>query len=196
MAFWAENFGQDTSLKDPKRKFRWTVQLNGLDGDNAVLWWAKTVNKPSFSIAAAEHKYLNHTFYYPGSVTWNDITLTLVDPVSPDATATLSQIVANSGYNPPSTQNDLGTMSKAKAASGLGTVQITQLDGDGNPLETWTLWNAFVIDLKYGDLEYGGDDLIELSMVLKYDWARCEVTTDGAVTNSGGGNQEFFGPTT
>ena len=50
--------------------------------------------------------------------------------------------------------------------------------------------------MKYGDLEYGGDDLIELSMTLKYDWARCEVTTDGAVTNDGSGNVEFFGPTT
>ena len=89
MAFWAENFGDGGSLKDPKRKFRWTVQLNGLYGDNAVVWWAKTINKPSFTIAAAEHKYLNHTFYYPGSVTWNDVTLTLVDPVAPDATATL-----------------------------------------------------------------------------------------------------------
>jgi hypothetical protein len=193
MAFWAENFGEDSTLKDPKRKFRFTVQLNGLDSDNAVLWWAKTVNKPSFTIAAAEHKYLNHTFYYPGSVTWNEISLTLVDPVKPDATATLSQIVANSGYSPPTSPNDLGSMSKAKAATGLGAIQITQLDGDGKALETWTLWNAFISDLKYGDLEYGSDDLTELTMTLKYDWARCEVTTDGSVTTTAAGSKEFFG---
>ena len=192
MSFWSTNFGEDTSLKDPKRKFRFQVQMNGLDGDEAVLWWAKTVNKPSFTIAAAEHKYLNHTFYYPGSVTWNEITITLVDPVSSDAAATLSQIVANSGYSPPTDKNALSTMSKAKAASGLGSVQITQVDGNGDPLEQWTLWNSFVTDLKFGDLEYGSDDLTELSMTLRYDWAQCEVMTDGAVTEEGRGGTKFF----
>ncbi len=192
MSFWSTNFGEDTSLKDPKRKFRFQVQLNGLDGDEAVLWWAKTANKPSFTIAAAEHKYLNHTFYYPGSVTWNEITITLVDPVKPDAAATLSQIVANSGYSPPTDKNSLSTMSKAKAASGLGSVQITQVDGNGDPLEQWTLWNAFISDIKYGDLEYGSDDLTELSMTLRYDWAQCEVMTDGSATEEQRGSTKFF----
>ena len=79
--FWSENFSQG-GLKDPKRKFRFTVNFNGIAAaqGGGQLWYAKTVSKPSFQIAAAEHKYLNHTFYYPGSVTWNDVVITLVDP--------------------------------------------------------------------------------------------------------------------
>ena len=191
--FWSQNFGeQGTDLKDPKRKFRFTVEFTGLAEGNSQLWWAKTANKPSFAIAAAEHKYLNHTFYYPGSVTWNDVVITVVDPVSPDATATLADIVKQAGYSPPTDQNSLSTMSKAKSAGALGSVKVTQIDGDGNPLETWTLQNAFVTDLKFGDLEYGGDDLIELSVTLKYDWATCEVTTEGSVTQAGGGTKNFY----
>ena len=193
MPFWSTNFGEDVTLKDPKRKFRFTVEFQGVSAaiGGAVLWYAKTVSKPSFQIAASEHKYLNHTFYYPGSVTWQDVSLTLVDPVDPDMAATFSDIISQGGYAPPSDTNALSTMSKAKAASALGSVIITQLDSDGKPLETWTLWNSFITEVKYGDLEYGGDDLTEMSVTLKYDWARIE-TAGPSVATAGSGGNEFF----
>ena len=186
MPFWSTNFGEDPTLHDPKRKFRFTVEIQGIDAPGATLWWAKTVSKPAFQIAAAEHKYLNHTFYYPGSVTWQDVSMTLVDPVDPDMTATLSAIVVESGYTPPTDQNTLTTMSKAKSAGALGSVIITQIDHDGKPLETWTLWNAFITEVKYGDLGYGEDELTELTLTLKYDWARVETSHPSkAVSNAG-----------
>ena len=193
MPFWSTNFGEDTTLKDPKRKFRFTVEFQGIQAaiGGAVLWYAKTCSKPSFQIAAAEHKYLKHTFYYPGSVTWQDVSITLVDPVDPDMAATLSDIVVQSGYTPPADTNALSTMSKAKAAGALGSVIITQIDSNGGPLETWTLWNSFITEVKYGDLEYGGDDLTELSLTLKYDWARVE-TKGVSVAVAGEGSNEFF----
>ena len=197
MPFWSENFGEEseTTLHDPKRKFRFKVEFQGIGSSatgGAMLWYAKTCTKPSFQISSAEHKYLNHTFYYPGSVTWQDVTVTLVDPVEPDMAATLSDIVQGSGYTPPSTSDSLTTMSKAKSANSLGTVIITQIDSNGQDLEQWTLWNSFITELKYGDLEYGADDLTELSVTLKYDWAR--VKTSGPSAKEGSDNAtEFFG---
>ena len=193
MPFWSTDFGQDTTLKDPKRKFRFTVEFQGIDAmqGGAKLWYAKTAAKPSFSIGEVEHSYLNHKFYYPGSVTWNTIAITMVDPVEPDMTATLSDIVVASGYSPPTDSNSLGSISKAKAAGALGTVIITQIDSDGNPLETWTLWNSFIKDVKFGDLEYGGEgDLTEIALELRYDWARVE-TTNASSAVVAGGNQFF-----
>ena len=193
MAFWSENFGQDKTLEDPKRKFRFTVEFQGIQSaqGGATLWYAKGVNKPGFTINAAEHKFLNHTFYYPGSVAWQDITVTLVDPVVPDMAATLSDIVSSGGYTPPTDANSLSSMSKASAASTLGTVYITQINADGNPIETWTLWNAFITELKFGDLAYGEDDLNELTVTLKYDWARVE-TSNPSVAVNGTQKTEYF----
>jgi len=192
MPFWSTDFGQDPTLKDPKRKFRFTVQFQGINAaqGGALLWYAKTAAKPSFTIASSEHKYLNHTFYYPGSVTWNTISVTMVDPVEPDVTATLSDIIVGSGYSPPNDANSLGTMSKAKAAGALGRVIITQIDSNGSPLETWTLWNAYIKDVKYGDLEYGGDDLTEATVELQYDWARVETVVNSSAVRGGG--SDFF----
>ena len=194
MAFWSTNFGEDTTLKDPKRKFRFTVEFQGIQAaqGGAMLWYAKTCAKPSFQVAEATHKFLNHTFYYPGSVTWQDVAITLVDPVDPDMAATLSDIVVQSGYTPPTDSTSLSTMSKAKAAGALGTVIITQIDSDGNPLETWTLWNSWMKEVKYGDLGYDGDDLTEMSITLKYDWARVETAGPSAAV-AGSGGSEFFG---
>jgi len=147
------------------------VRFNGLS-DN-TLWYAKTATKPSFQIASTEHKYLNHTFYYPGAVTWQDVSVTLVDPVDPDMAASLTDIVQAGGYKIP-TPGDNSTMTKASASTALGVVTVEQIDSNGVALETWTLNNAFITEIKYGDLEYGKDDLTVLTVTMKYDWATLE----------------------
>ena len=193
MPFWSENFASNPDMKDPKRNFRFIVEFGGINATpgGAVAWYAKTAAKPSFAIANAEHKYLNHTFYYPGSVTWNPITITMVDPVNPDMSATFSDIITEGGYAPPTDTTALGTTSKAKAANALGAITVTQIDSNGRPLETWTLWNPFIEDIKYGDtLAYGDDNLSEISITLRYDWARIETVTDSAAVSAGG--NEFF----
>ena len=115
MPFWSETFGENRTLKDPKRNFRFMVEFQGIAAaqGGASLWYAKGVSKPSFTVATAEHTYLNHRFYYPGALTWNDVTVQLVDPVSPDVTATISDIIVQSGYSPPTdaTAQSMNTMS-------------------------------------------------------------------------------------
>jgi hypothetical protein len=193
MPFWSTNFGEDATLKDPKRNHRFIVEFGGINATpgGAVAWYAKSAAKPSFNITSAEHNYLGHKFYYPGSVTWNPISITMVDPVDPDMSATFSDIITQGGYAPPTDTTSLGTISKAKAAAALGSITVTQLDSDGNPLETWTLWNPFIEDIKYGDsLDYGNVELTEITISLKYDWARIETTNDSKAVSSGG--REFF----
>ena len=41
--------------------------------------------------------------------------------------------------------------------------------------------------MKFGDLDYTGDELIELSLELRYDWATCEV-----FKNDGSSVEKFF----
>lgn len=194
MPFWSDNFAENTELKDPKRQFRFKVEFTGISAPQggSLLWYAKSVNKPSFSVATSEHQYLNHTFYYPGTVTWDPISITLVDPRDPDMSATLSDIVNLSGYNPPSNPNSLGTMSKAKAAGALGAVYISQIDGDGNEIEKWTLWNAFITTVKYGDMAYGTDDLVEMTLEIRYDWARLQTPGGPSRATAGDGQSTFF----
>ena len=196
MPFWSTDFSQDAALNDPKRNFRFIVEFGGINATpgGALAWYAKTAQKPSFAVANAEHKYLNHTFNYPGSITWNTVTIVMVDPADPDMAATFSDIMTQAGYAPPTDTTALGTVSKAKAAAALGSVTVTQIDSEGKPLETWTLWNPYIEDIKYGDsLAYGDDNLSELSVTLRYDWARIETANPSSPAGRAGG-REFFKP--
>ena len=182
-------------IVEPKRKFRFKVEFMGLEpsgqGGTNTMWYAKSVTKPSFQISAAEHKYLNHTFYYPGSVAWQDVSMTLVDPGDPDMVTSLSSIIVAGGYSPPSNANDMTSMSKSGVVAALGAVNVHQLDADGHQLESWTLQNAFITELKFGDLEYGADELIELSLTLKYDWATLTPSSPSIATAAPGAGELF-----
>ena len=183
MAFWTE---VTADTKDPKRQFRFTLQITGFGA--GLIWFVKKINKPSFTISETPHKYLNHTFYYPGKLEWNTVTATLVDPVDPDVAATLSDLVQLSGYKPPGTPNETSTMSKGKSVGALQDVVITQIDGNGAFVERWTLRTAFIKDLKYGDLDYDGDDMTMVDVEFRYDFAVCETSIGSNV----GGGQRFF----
>ena len=69
-------------------------------------------------------------------------------------------------------------MTKSSMSSAVGTVTVSQLDGDGAVIESWVLKNALITEMKFGDLEYGADDLTELTLTLKYDWAQVTVADD------------------
>jgi len=174
MTFWGDSL--DATNKDPKRKFRFKVEIGSLGG--GVVWYAKGVGKPEMTISAdASHKFMGHTFKFPGSVTWNDIEMTLVDPIGENASTKLLEIVERSGYvyPKPNYENggtrELETISKGKATEALGSVVIYQLDSDGNAVEAWKLHNPFVNKVGFGDLSYESEDLSEITLGFTYDWA-------------------------
>jgi len=158
----------------PKRNFRFLVML-GAD----VVWWAKTVKVPSYDVAEVEHSFLDNKFYFPGRVSWTDVSMTLVDPVSPDAVKKTNEYVIGNNPNNPNykvkQESDMETtVSKAKAVAALGSVTIMVLDADGDSIETWTLQNAWIKSVSYGDLDYSSDDLRTIELSIRYDWAECE----------------------
>jgi len=190
MAFWSDSFAVATPPADPKRKFRFKVSITGISSttDDMIIFYAKTTAKPSFTINAAEHKYLNHTFYYPGSITWNEVAMTFVDPGDEkyDATSNFSALIQKGGYHPPLNAGDMATMSKGTAVGAIQSVIIEQINAAGATTEKWALHNAFISDLKYGDLAYGEDDLTELSVTFRYDWAQVSGLEAATVPNETG----------
>ena len=181
MPFWSADYNGLTTGGDPKRNFRFIVQINGISPTlggvtPTIIWYAKEVTKPSFTVNIAEHSYLNHKFKFPGTVTWNDIDLTVVDPQDDaDAAAVLSDLWERSGYQVPAsagTGANLATVSKGRAVTAMGQVTVTQVDSQGAPIETWTLKNAFCKGITYGDaIAYGNDQLTTYKLSIVYDFA-------------------------
>ena len=167
MAFWSEH------NLDPKRKFRWVVLIGGLGIGEYV---AKSVDKPKFEVGEIEHQFINHTFYYPTRVTWDEVSLTLVDPGGQDdVTKALVAMLELAGYQYPVGMDAAkASITKGNATAALGRVEISQIDATGAPIEAWTLHNAWLRTVEFGDLSYEDEGLVEVSMTVRYDFARVE----------------------
>ena len=178
------SFWTSTAL-EPKRQYRFRLTITNVGGNGVsnAIWYAKKVGIPSFTVGEIKHSFVDKTFYYPGRVEWNTIEATLVDPVNPDAVNIVNKMLVDSGYFVPSLTNgneDWGSMSKAEAASAaIGQVVIEVIDQEGEALETWSLQNPFIKSVKYGDLAYDADELREITIEFRYDWATCVVKDAG-----------------
>ena len=187
MAFWNESAGAD-----PKRNFRFQILIPGLQGTDTgtaqpLIWWAKKVSKPNFTVTESKHSFLNHTYYWPGRVEWQTVTMTLVDPVTIEevdgvkvgTVKLLNKLFQDAGYLPLAAPSSaLVTQSRKKMNEALTSVQIIQLDSEGNSLEEWTLHNPFIKKITYGELDYENDDLTQMEVEFRYDYAYCKVAGD------------------
>ncbi len=186
-----------SSLGTPKTQSRFQVSFPGLVGsDGKDSWWTiKSLNRPTVTVNKTEYNLLNHTFYYPGTVRWEPITMTLIDPIRPDITNSLMGMLIGSGYKLPSDATGAGTISKA--ASTVGPVVIKMFGtakkdsavsgGDIKAIETMTLQNAWIEQINFGELSYDSDEFLELELTLAYDWCTFTSVNDGATATSGAG---------
>lgn len=200
------NFWTDGRI-EPKRQNRWVVQFDGIYNGN--MFFATKVTRPNIEVTKKEHKYLNHTFNYPGRVTWAPITLTMVDTAGGNGAAdianagvdtmkSLMQVLTSAGYVVPSNEGSLKTISKAKAVDSLsagarsgGTgptaanangVVITMVNAEGVTVEKWTLKNAFITKFTPSELSYEDDGIVTVDVEITYDYCIFNEDTDKLFT--------------
>ena len=155
MAFWASN------NVIPLRKFRFTIQI----GNESIFWYAKSVTQPSFDISISEHRLVNHVIKYPGITTWNDVDIVLVDVEGQGKS--YYEKLTKIGYNYTGSGKD--GMKKSQYSDKPFIIQ--RLKDDGEIQDTWKLINPFIKSVKYGDLDYSSEDLLEITITVAYDSA-------------------------
>lgn len=194
---------------EPKRKFRYLISFgdpNGLLGDFTFL--AQTCDRPGVKVGAAEHKYFDKTYYHPGRVTWdpNPLSIKLVDIQKKgqtsltDTNESLLAVFADSGLNGLiGGQGEVRTVGKDRAVNALGIATIRVLNaavdasGGGAPgpvtkltdgiAEEWTLKNAWLESFKPDALDYGAEDILTVTIQLRYDWAEFKANGKGPAIN-------------
>ena len=65
-----------------------------------------------------------------------------------------------------------------------GKLIIQQLGSNGKPIEQWELFGSFIKSVQYGDLAYADDDLVEVQMIVSYDYAVLGGTTSAPAGDS------------
>ncbi len=185
MSFWTEN------TTEPKRNFRWRVTMSNLTTygvDSAAVWWAKTVDTPSYTVTDVTHSFFDNEYKFPGRVQWQDVNMTLVDPISPNAVQLTNQIILDSGYSIKGSQEfgaNPTSITKSGANAALGAVVIDIFAGNGDVVESWTMYNPFITSVKFSTLDYTNDEMRTIDLTWKYDWAGC----DNPLSNNGDQSQ-------
>ena len=159
---------------DPKRRFKFKLKFGDIQE-----YYVKTATMPKANISTVEHSYFDYNFKFPGRVTWDPITVTLVAPSTKadDPTNILYDGLRTAGYFFPDegvlTGFSLGKKAFSDAFGGDPKLQLVGSAGSaGNVIEEWTLRNAFLTSVDYGgSLDYTSDEMIELTMEITFDWA-------------------------
>ena len=192
MSFWTD---VSPNTRDPKRGYRFLLTIPAINQS----WAVKSTEKPTWTIASTAHTFLNHEFHFPGKVTWNDIKVTMIDPITPyDTSYGAMQYLQEAGYRIPGvgTANTPYTIAKSKAvftnpnhkyatpgnapgAPSGGDFIIKTIDAEGNPIEEWRLFNAWISEAAFGEASYGAEDLLEIAISVKYDFANYRHTYKG-----------------
>jgi len=198
MAFWNE------ATVEPKRKFKFLLRF-GAASDALPSFVVKKVNKPEITISEATHKFLGHSYYFPATTTWNEINCTVIDPAgfggagdavsttlqapSTDVAEGMYRVLLAAGYQSPTAQGyavaggapaTLRTFAKSTATLQFDQIEIIQIDAIGNEIEKWTLNNAWIKKMTFGELDYSSDDINEIQLTFRYDWADLTITRGGS----------------
>jgi hypothetical protein len=185
---------------EPKRKFKYVVTFTGTElADFQFL--AQTCDRPGVKVGATEHKYFDKTYYHPGRVTWdpNPLSIKLVDIQKKGANTTIDtnekllKVFAGSGLsglisNAGTPSGTVQTISKAKATSNsaLGTVHIRVINADSSVAEEWELKNSWLESFKPDALDYGSEDILTVTIQVRYDWAQFKAQGAGTTINGFG----------
>ena len=190
--FWTRSL----NTYDPKTQFRFMVEIPGMgledarregqenqngdvfadEGVDNMLWYVKSCDKPGYNLANLTEKH----FPYDGAVadsqpvttspSFKTVSMSFVDPVYPNVTRKLARIFRRGGFQE-HLAYDIAQRRGGGADSYIDTVEyvkIHQLDALGVPAETWTLVDAYPIEVDWGKLDYSSDDLVEISVTWAY----------------------------
>lgn len=146
------------NLFEPKRAGRWLLLIEGIDA-----FLLKSAQRPSYSTEEIPIGWINSTRYVAGKTTFNEIELTLHDPIAPSAAQQVMEwirlhfesVSGRSGY----------------ADFYKRDIQLKLLDPVGTIIELWDVKGAFIKEAKFGDLQYENQDLVEIALTIRFDQA-------------------------
>ena len=141
---------------EPKRKFRWIFQIEGIDA-----FLMKSANRPTMETAEVEVGYINATRYLAGKTKFGTLDITLHDPIAPSGAQQVMEWL-RLVYESVSARGGYADFYKRDC-------QLKMLDPVGTVVELWDLKGCFPTSISFGDLNYTDDEMSEISLTMRFD---------------------------
>ena len=146
---------------EPLRKNRWLLRFSADLGIQE--WWCKSAKRPSIKQEAKAIEFLNTETYVVGRYTWEEIQVSLRDPIGPSASQAVMEWVR--------LHSESASGRQGYAAGYKRDVELEMLDPTGVVVSKWILKNTMCTAANFGDLDYSQDDLATIDITLRYDYA-------------------------
>ena len=123
----------------------------------------KTANRPQITFEEVQLDHLNVRRWVKGKGVWQQLQVTLYDPVVPSAAQAVMEWVRLSHESVTGRDGYSDFYKKNVTFNLLGPV--------GDVIEEWQLVGAFITSAAFGDLDWATSDPVEVTVTLRYDYA-------------------------
>ena len=146
---------------EPKMKNRYVMEI-----DTIPSYLVKAANRPTIQFETVTLDHINVKRKLKGKGEWQDITMTLFDPIVPSGAQAVMEWVRLS--------HESLTGRAGYADMYKKDIQCYMLGPVGDKIEQWTLKGAFINQANFGDLDWSSNDAAEIQLTLSYDYAILE----------------------
>jgi len=142
-------------------KNRFIMTVDGIES-----YLIKTANRPSISFEVVTLDHINVKRKLKGKGEWQDIEITLFDPIVPSGAQQVMEWVRLS--------HESITGRDGYADFYKKDVQIEMLGPVGDKIEKWDIKGAFINNAVFNDLDWASNDPSDITLTLSYDYAVLE----------------------
>jgi hypothetical protein len=146
---------------EPKLSNRFIMEINGIES-----YIVKTANRPTFTSEVVELDHINVKRKIKGKSTWDDVNITLYDPIVPSGAQQVMEWIR--------TSHESLTGRDGYAAFYKKDITFYILGPVGDKVEQWTLKGAFITQANFGELDWASNDPVSIELTLAYDYAILE----------------------
>ena len=146
---------------EPKMKNRFIMNIDGIDS-----YLIKTANRPTISFEPVTLDHINVKRKLKGKGEWQDVEITLYDPIVPSGAQQVMEWVR--------TSHESLTGRDGYADFYKKDVNFFMLGPVGDKIEQWTLKGAFITSAAFNDLDWASNAPAEITLTLSYDYAILE----------------------
>jgi hypothetical protein len=146
---------------EPKLSNRFIMEINGIDS-----YLVKTAARPTVSSEVVELDHINIKRKIKGKTTWDDMTISLYDPIVPSGAQQVMEWIRQS--------HEALTGRDGYAAFYKKDVNFKMLGPVGDVVELWTIKGAWISSANFGDMDWSGNDPMSIEVTLTFDYAILE----------------------
>ena len=146
---------------EPKLSNRFIMEINGIES-----YIIKTASRPTFTSEVVELDHINVKRKIKGKSTWDDVNITLYDPIVPSGAQQVMEWIR--------TSHESLTGRDGYAAFYKKDITFFLLGPVGDKVEQWTLKGAFITSANFGELDWASNDPLSIELTLTYDYAILE----------------------